>query len=322
MDNNMENIGLEEKGFPESVTTSEFQSNASFTKKLPIQKPILIAMIAFVLAAVICFGTILIYGIFVDDEGVASVSEKEGLHKNLQSFNQYDVGENKENSIVGIWTIEEAPDCGEYLVFENDGDVYYTVGSARQFGKYTVETVTNESGETYEELRSSFRLIYAYGGTAEIEMRNDNKNVSLHFEQIDLNLVRVDMPELELNPNKIVHASADELGMTTLEIDKKILGEWKAPLMYVEDKSESYVFYEDGTGYYYSEYIENYNGAGMGLEFKFQYTAKDGKLLLSRKFYNEAANISSRDIYFEYKLEKGKLIMISSGGTTAYEPVK
>ena len=275
----------------------EYEDDIYPEKSRLIQKPVLIAMIAFLLAIVVGFGSIFAYDFFKKEEA--------------------------EEGIVGVWTLASAPDCGEYLIFESDGDVYLTVGSARYCGTYTMETVEaeNEEGETeeYQVLTSEFRVFVGYGGQAVITFSEDNNKMTMEFSYGNLELVRAELPELKIDPEVISYASADELGVTELKTDEDILGSWKLEVMGYEGKYETYTFNADGTGSYVSDYIfMEYYGYGFGFEFEFKYTVNDGKLLMSQIMYNG----STTDLVFDYSVSGGKLLLDYGTGALAYEAVK
>ena len=309
------------------VNTQEEECDFSFApqeqatpkrKDFPLQTPVIVAIIAFLLTALIIFSSLLVYDAFdktSDEQVQTSVS---GYGDNIDSDDEY---VKIYGDLVGTWTGAGTP--GEvYITFEADGTVFYSIGTARQYGTYSTEIVTatsDEAGvETYNVFTSELYLFANYGGSAVVEFSEDSNNVSLTFVYGVIELVRAELPEIKLNPQEIIHASADELGVTSLELDDAIVGTWQTELMGYEDKFEKYTFNADGTGYYFSDYMQDtYYGYGYGLEFDFQYTVKDGKILMSQVMYDGETN----DIVFEYNMDKGNLLMDFGTGMLAYKKI-
>ena len=290
---------LNEEFFEENFTeyedmfTDTDHESENTEKSAVIQKPIMVALIAFVLTAVVVFGTFFVYYLIKGD---------------------------RSHPIVGVWTAAEAPDCGEYIIFEEDGDVFYTVGSSKRCGTYTVSTIEVEETETqeastYEVLKSDFFLFNQQGADVKITFSADENNLTVNFLGGELELVRTELPEIKLEPEKITHASADELDITTLMTDKKLFGSWKTEITGVDGTYETYTFNEDGTCLYSTDFIEMY---GYAMEIEFKYTVKNGHLLLTQHFFNS----KDQDVEFKYRIENDKFIINTNGYEFAYDRVK
>ncbi|MGN0453134.1 MAG: DUF5640 domain-containing protein [Ruminococcus sp.] len=257
--------------------TVDTEENANSTavnkKKLPIQTPIIIGAVALALVAVIVFGGISLYkAIF-------------------------------RSPVVGTYVMAEDTDASVYFIFDKDGNVSMTDGGTTYFGTYTTEK--NDKG--VEILKSDFYILSYYGGEAEVKKEKDI--LTLTFEAGEINLAEKKMPELDIKPEEITHASADELGITSLNIDEAIIGSWS------EETYGTYTFNKDGTGtcvidYQYSEYY----GMGYGIESKFKYTIYEDQVLVSLPNFTGTANDGS----FEYYLDGDNLVI----GGIGYKAVK
>ena len=284
----------------EAEADDELSETLPQKKTCAIQKNIIIAMVAFLLTALIVFGSVLVYDL---------VKGKE------------------ETGIVGVWTFADNPDCGEYFMFEEDGTMYYDIGSVRYYGNYTTETVESEGtdteeAESYEMFSTDFYMLACYYGTeAKMTFSEDYKNLIMEFNYgTTIELARTELPEFIIDPNDITHASADELGITNLVVDDNVVGSWRIGVTGYEDKYETYTFNADGTGEYHGDYVYmDYYGAGYGVEGEFKYTVCDGKILMTQGYYDESAY----DLILEYSVDNNKLVLAyGDGNIAAFEKVK
>ena len=217
-------------------------------------------------------------------------------------------------NLVGSWTFAEDPECGEYLVFKDNGDVIYTIGSFKYYGTYTLKKVTVDNG-SYIALDSDFSIFSQENSDVTLEFSEDNNKITLGFVNETLELVRKELPAFDIEPENITHASADELEAKTLNVDKAVLGGWTLEIVGYAGTYETYTFKEDGTCLYKTDYIA---AMGYGMEIEFKYTTKDGKMLLTQKMFNGTTS----DLVFDYKVEDSKFVVEASGNTLTYSPVK
>lgn len=239
-------------------------------KKFPVQRTIVISAIALLFVAVAVFVSIFVYNIFF----------KPGID--------------------GVWTPTDDNEGSVYFIFDKEGNIEMDGGGIKYFGTYTVDK--NDAGK--DVIKSEFYAIALYGGEGEIEYSGDKNTMTLKFEKMDLELKKAELPKDEHDPKVITHASADELGVTSLNIDKNIVGSW------TEETYGTYTFNEDGTGVYRQnyQYVEYY-GFGLGTEYKFNYTVTDGSILLTLHYY--AGN--SEDGVLSYGTDKDNLIIDGVG---------
>ncbi|MBQ4568863.1 MAG: hypothetical protein IJA62_02195 [Ruminococcus sp.] len=268
--------------------------------KCPVQKPIIIAAVAFLLTAAIVLGTMFVYKAFTKP------------------------------ALIGSWSQAGDYSGSMFLSFEEDGTVSLDMGGIERYGSYTTEKVQGYDvihTEFYELALISKELVASYS--------EDKKVMNLYFlyegtdlSALDLKTTPLDTvamgniqfnkgekPALDLNPADITHASADEFGVTELKTDDAILGSWQIEIMGAEGKFETYTFNADGTGTHTADYVyyETY-GCGLGEILKFKYTVSDGKIFMTNNFYDG----SSADQILEYTTDKGNLIINGAG----YEAVK
>lgn len=294
-DNVSENINIYEdnetfyEDYNENYEIPENVESASV-----IQKPIRVAIIAFVLTALVVFGTVFAYNLIKGDAS---------------------------HPIVGAWVFADSPDSGEYVIFDEDGTVYYSLGSYKYYGTYSVQTIEVEKTETqdaytYEALKSDFAIFVQPTGDVKVTFNEDDDRMTLEFTMNTVELIKVDMPELNLEPDKVTHASADEVGITGFVTDKNVIGTWKTEMIQYPGLYEYYTFNNDGTCVYKTDFIE-YAGCGTIIEFK--YTIKNGRVFLTQKLYDGTTD----DIEFGYRLDRGKFVIdAGSGYEYACERVK
>ncbi len=282
------------------------EEEETFTDELPkkskclVQKPIIIAAVAFLLAAAIVLGTMFMYKVFTKP------------------------------AFLGSWSQAGDYSGSMFLNFEEDGTVSLDMGGIERYGNYTTEKVqgydvihtefyelaliSKELVATYSEDKNTMNLYFLYEGA-------DLSAIDLKTMPLDtvamgnIQFHRGEKPALDLNPADITHASADEFGVTKLETDEEILGSWQVEIMGAEGKFETYTFNADGTGTHTADYVyyETY-GCGLGEILKFKYTVSDGKIFMTNNFYDG----SSADQILEYTMDKGNLIINGTG----YKAVK
>lgn len=271
------------------------EENVEPEKKRLIQKPIVIAAISFLLTAVLVFGVYFVYNWFFT------------------------------TSVEGVWTPVGSDTPTVYLVFD-DGEVSMNYGGIRSYGYYETETVNG-----YDMLKTKFYELAQIGENIVITHSKDTGYMNLHFlyEGTDVNtfdnttdlstvsmytveLQKAEMPDLTIDPAVITHASADELGITSVNVDENVVGSWSLALDYVDDKYQTYTFNSDGTGRFSIDYYEM-NGVGMGRDIDFKYTAYEEDLLIT---IPDVSGGSTDDI-IPYSLDNGKLILFG----TAFEKV-
>ncbi len=242
------------------------ESENEGTKKPLIQKPIIIAFMAILITAVLVLGAFQIYNVFFRP------------------------------GISGAWVLADNQDSGTYFVFDREGNISMDGGNISYFGYYTMEK--NEAGQ--DVFKTEFaQIAYNCGTEAVVTYSSDRKTMTLSFGAGDLTFVKAKLPKMSISPENITHASADELGATSLNIDNNILGSWS------EELYGTYTFNKDGTGSYYSEYTTDYYGCGQGTEYEFKYTISDDMILITIDYHTGY----SEDGTFGYYMDNGSLIL-------------
>ncbi len=240
-------------------------------KKGIVQKPIIIAAVAFLITAILVSGVLLVYNAFF----------KPG--------------------ISGAYVLADAPESGTYFVFDKDGNVSMDGGGIRYFGTYTMEKVDGA-----DVISSDFYFIASYGGQGTVTYTDNKQTMSLAFPAGTLNFIKTKLPDHEVDPQNITHASADELGISEINIVDSIVGTWS------EEMYGTYTFNADGTGTYLSEYsFSEYMGYGLGMEYKFKYTVYEDEILITLDYYGG----QKEDGSFTYYLDKGNLVLNGVGYT-------
>ncbi len=268
-------------------------------KKHTIQKPILIAALSFLVTAVLIFGTYFLYGL---------LSPK---------------------GIEGTWTQAGSDNPTLFLTFD-DGTVSMNVGGYQRYGYYKVE-----EAKGYDVLSTEFYELFVIGKNIAVTYSENNKQMTLHFlyEGVDLStvdvetvgfeslemgsidFVRAKAPKAEIDTQKITHASADELGITSVNIDNDIVGSWRLGVDGAEGKYNTYTFNADGTGSHNVDYIyyEIY-GCGLGENSQFKYTVHEDEILITTTYFDGTTS----DQTVKYYVDKGNLVLDGVG----YENVK
>ena len=261
-------------------------------KKRTIQKPVIIAAVAFLLTAVLVFGVYFVYNTFF------------------------------QKGIDGVWTPADAEVEMMYLVFD-EGKVSMKYGNVESYGYYETEEVNG-----FDVVKTNFYELAQIGGTIVITYPENSDNVTFNFlsdtvdittldkdtvdfstiANLSLDFKKADLPESQIDPANITHASADELGITALNIDEDILGSWRLQLEYVADKYQTYTFNADGTGSYNIDYYEM-EGVGMGRIIEFKYTVYDGEILITI----DDGSGTNADDSVPYYLDKNNLVMFGIG---------
>lgn len=271
----------------EEISEEVEEESSSQKKTFPIQKSVFIAIIAFVLTAVIAFGSFFVYDI---------------IEKNKEKL-----------TVVGVWAPAEDVDSGYYYIFEDDGAFSVNIGGQVLSGTYTTEDYSSEnaSGESeeYQVITITPCVFSDYESQAKIILSEDKNTLSLEFSYTgSVNLVRTELPEYKLDGSKITHASADEVGLDSFYADDEIIGSWS--MSDYTGVEEIYTLYADGTG----EATDKFVDGGYSITTYFKYTTKDGKIYLSIELFNG----STSDGELEYYMDNGKLIL----NNLAYEAVK
>ena len=265
-----------------------------------IQKPILVAALAFLLTAVIILGTMFVY---------------KALTKPV---------------LYGTWSQEGDYNGNMFLKFEPDGKVALDMGGFERYGTYTLEEIqgydvihtdfyelaliSKDIVATYSEDKNTMNLYFLYEGTDLTTI--DLETTSLDYVAMgSIAFQRGEAPLLNIDPNNITHASADEFGITALSIDDSILGSWKLEIMGTQGKYETYTFNSDGTGSRDADYVyyETY-ACGLGETSNFKYTVSDGNILITYDYYDGTTG----DQVLKYELSKGNLVIDGVG----YEAAK
>lgn len=257
----------------EEYTCEEQTENTVPEKKGVIQKPIIIAAVAILITAIIVGGVVLVYNAFF----------KPGIN--------------------GTYVLAEAPDSGTYFVFDKDGNISMDGGGIRYFGTYTMEKV-----DGVDVITSDFYFIASYGGQATVTYTDNKDTMTLTFTVGSLEFIKTNLPDHEVDPQNITHASADELGITELNVVDGIVGTWS------EELYGTYTFNADGTGSYLSEYsYSDYMGYGLGMEYKFKYTVYEDEIFITLDYYGG----QTEDGTFTYYLDQGNLVLNGVGYTKA-----
>ncbi|MBQ8572582.1 MAG: hypothetical protein IJ451_03860 [Ruminococcus sp.] len=266
-------------------SSSDFNEEAVPKKKRKIVTPVIVAAAAFAIVAAVVFGGVWIYSAF--------------FGANLK----------------GVWAEQGYENSGIYFEFDGNGNVYLKGGGISYFGNYEIATydvakdtelpnvitsisaVEPLSGKV-NVLKSDFYMFGMSGGEFVYTMDNENGEKVLKFKFVDASgtvsqwaFVKTDLPKFTMDPNVITNASADEAGITTLQIDKNILGTWS------EADYGTYTFYDDGTANYKTKYQVNptyqmFYGVttGYGIDMNFKYTVSDGKIYMSVDYYTGETN--------------------------------
>ncbi|MBQ4105435.1 MAG: hypothetical protein IJC86_03500 [Clostridia bacterium] len=254
----------------ETAESEETSEEETLKKKCPVQKPIIISAVAILLTAVVVMATIFIYNGFF----------KPG--------------------ISGVWELEEAVGSGTYFVFDKKGNISMDGGGIEYFGTYTMGK--NEAGE--KVINTDFYILAYYGGEAVVTYSADRQTMTFTFESGSINFVKSELPEFEIDPSVITHASADELSIDEVNIDDAIIGSWS------EEMYGTYTFNEDGTGSYLSEYsYSDYYGYGFGMRYNFKYTVYEDEILITLDYYTG----DSEDGYFTYGVDGDNLVLNGMG---------
>ena len=274
--------------------------NEDIKSKCPVQKPIIIAALAFFLTAVVIISAMFIY---------KAVTK---------------------HPIIGTWTQAGDYSGNMFLQFEDDGTVSLSMGGVERFGEYEIREVQGYDviyTEFYELALISRNIIVTYPDEKDTMTLNfiyDGVDLetfdfeSMGLEYISMGSIEFEKgkkPSLEIEPDNITHASADEFGITEMKLDEEIFGSWQLEIMGAEGKFETYTFNSDGTGSRKSDYVyyETY-ACGLGESCNFKYTVYDGKILITYDYFDG----SHADIIIDYYMNKGDLVINGSG----YEAVK
>lgn len=273
----------------EELSEMPEENKAAQKKTFLIQKPVFIAIIAFMLTAVIAFGSFIVYDI---------------IEKNKEEL-----------TVAGVWAPAQSADSGYYYVFGDDGTFSVNLGGNVLTGTYTTEDIeaqgTESAGETetYSVITLNPCVFSDYESQAILTLSEDKDTLTLTFIYSgSVNLVRTELPEHKIDASEITHASADEVGLDSLSIDDEIVGSWSTEV-YTGVK-ETYTFYENGIGKATDEFIDG----GYSITTNFKYTTKDGKIYLTIELFNG----NTSDVEMNYYMDNGKLVL----NNLAYEAVK
>ena len=220
--------------------------------------------------------------------------------------------ESAKKLLVGSWTFAEDTECGEYIIFDEEGNVRYTIGGFSYYGTYELKKV-KQGRESFIVLESDFSMFNQEDEYVTVDFTDDK--LIIGFTEEDLELVRKDLPEFKIDPTKITHASADELDATELVIDERVVGEWTLEIVGYAGAYETYTFRKDGTCSYKTDFIP---AVGYGMAIEYKYTTKDGKMFMTQEMFNGTTS----DMFFEYKIENGKLVVENDEIKLSYSPVK
>ncbi len=257
--------------FSEEEVAKETEELLKPAKKAIVQKPIIIATIAFLVTAILVSSVVLVYNAFFKP------------------------------CINGTFVLAEAPDSGTYFVFDKDGNVSMDGGGIRYFGTYETERV-----DGVDIITSDFYFIASYGGQAQVTYSDNKRIMTLTFPAGSLEFIKTKLPEHEVEPENITHASADELDISELNIVDGVVGTW------TEEMYGTYTFNADGTGSYLSNYtFSEYMGYGLGMEYTFKYTVHEDEILITLDYYGG----QKEDGTFHYYLDKGNLVLDGVGYT-------
>lgn len=284
----------------EAEETEDYFTQEPVKSKFPVQKPIIMATVAFLLTALIIVGTMFIY---------KAVTK---------------------HPLMGTWTQTGEYSGNMYIDFDEDGTVTLSMGGIERFGEYELKEIQGYDvifTEFYELALISKNIIVTYPDgkdTMKLDFIYDGVDLeTFDFESMGLEYISMGsidfekekMPKLNLVPSDITHASADELGITEVAIDEDILGSWQLEIMGAEGKFETYTFNSDGTGSHVTDYVyyETY-GCGLGEKNTFKYTVHEGQILLTYDYFNG----THVDQVLDYYMNKGDLVINGSG----FEAVK
>lgn len=276
-----------------AVPFEETQQNAK--RKPLIQTPILIAGLCFLVTALIVIGTILIY----------TALNKPNL-----------IIKDGKDGTVYAWRVmeyagQDYSDQQIFAQFAKDDNVYFYENGIKFYGKYTTE----ENDEGKNVLKSDFYIFGRSGGEGVISDDSNKENMTITFsDDIVLKLKKQELPKITLDPNTMNYASADEVGLTELNVDEKILGTWTELMdeyyIAMGYSPRKYVFNSDGTGsigYDYT-YNETY-GYGYGMELGFKYTVKDNVIYVYAEFFDGKTD----EMTLEYGINGSTLVLAGVG---------
>ncbi|MBQ8000161.1 MAG: hypothetical protein IJ298_02955 [Ruminococcus sp.] len=271
IDEEMARYGVTSRDECEHTEEQTEEYTAPEKKKGFVQMPILITAVAILITTIIISGVVLVYNGFF----------KPG--------------------ISGAYVLADAADSGTYFVFDKDGNVAMDGGGIRYFGTYTMDKV-----DGVDVISSDFYFIASYGGQATVTYTDNKNTMTFTFAAGSLNFIKTKLPDHEVDPQNITHASADELGITEPNIVDGVIGTW------TEEMYGTYTFNADGTGSYLSEYsYSEYMGYGLGMEYKFKYTVYEDEILITLDYYGG----QKEDGTFTYYLDKGNLVLNGVGYT-------
>ncbi len=298
----LERYGISEE---EKVEEEAFEvEEAPAVKKKPfiIQKPIIIAAVSFLLVAVLVLGSVFVYNTFM----------KPGID--------------------GVWNATTFGE-GVFIIFDKSGNATIDNGVIKYIGTYELaekEFDDSESGtKEYKQVIKSgviaelFNELYGqqlmmYGMTVDfskadfvVDVAEDGNTMSFTYMEygIPIELSRTQLPERTIDPSVITHASADEVGLTELNVDSKIVGTW------FDGQYSYFAFNSDGTGVTYipEEDVLEQSGYSYRFEQQFTYTTKDGKIFITVSPYIGEKNYGE----MPYSMDGDKLII----GTIGYTKV-
>ena len=263
-------------------------------KKRTVQKPIMIAAVSFLITVVLVLGAYFLYGLLAP------------------------------KGIEGTWVQADSENPTLFLTFD-DGTVTMNVGGYQRYGYYEV----NEA-KGVDVLSTEFYELAVIGSNIAVTYSENGKEMTLHFlyEDVDLNttdtetvgfeslemgsisFVREKAPKLSIDADDITHASADEFGITAVNIDDKIIGTWHLGIDGAEGKYNTYTFNADGTGTHDVDYVyyELY-GCGLGENSQFKYTVYEDKILLTTTYFDGTTS----DQILEYFVDNGNLVLDGVG---------
>ncbi len=227
-------------------------------KKKPfiIQTPVIIAAICFVLMAGVVFGTLGVYNLFF------------------------------RKGIDGAWQSDVFSE-GVYFVFDKKGTVAIDAGGMRYEGTYTFEE--SEDG-TYSVKSDLFYVVQMYTDHT-VTFTKDKKAMTWSNEYYTINFTKTKLPQYKLDAETITHASADEVGISTLNIDDSLVGEWTEQLdessIQMGYPKRTLVFEKDGTGSerYHFDLTVSY-GFMYDAVSNFKYTVHNGSVYITSENYS------------------------------------
>lgn len=227
-------------------------------KKKPfiIQTPVIIAAICFALVAVISLGGIGVYNLFF------------------------------RKGVDGVWQSDVFAE-GVYFVFDKKGTVVIDAGGMRYEGTYIFEE--SEDG-TYSVKSDLFYAVQMYTDHT-VTFGEGKKSMTWSNEYYTINFTKSKLPDYKIDAEKITHASADELGITTFKTDDALAGKWTEQLdessVQMGYPERTLVFEKDGTG---SERYHFDFTASYGFEYdavsSFKYTVHNGSVYITSESYS------------------------------------